>query len=191
LDQFAVFVEGVSEGEPTSYDPSAPLLHFRRRNNTADDPEGTWSLYLDQLSENPVERTLFHGTADKDDVARAVRLARAHLEQIDSDKNKITVEIGERGITVGFEGRWLVEPDPDATTGTRTRMEGYDAGAYYGVALTKRGRIAAYVAHCNDGSPPELKDYDDLDDAAEIVPEDILAEAAGAMGQERVVWRDI
>jgi hypothetical protein len=70
-------------------------------------------------------------------------------------------------------------------------MDGYDAGAYCGVALTKRGRIAVYMAHCNEGWPAELRDFDSLDEAAKIVPEDILAEAAEAMGQERVVWRDI
>ena len=47
---------------------------------------------------------------------------------------EITVEVGEPSLSVGFTGRWLVEPDSDAT---RTGEGGHDAGAYWGIALTK------------------------------------------------------
>jgi len=101
---------------------------------------------------------------------------------------EITVEVGEPSLTVGFTGRWLVDPDPDET---RTGEAGYDAGAYWGVALTKRGRIAVFTAHCNDGWPANLRDYDSLDQAAADVPADIVARAAAELGETRVLWRDI
>lgn len=81
---------------------------------------------------------------------------------------------GEHRHTEAFEGRWLIEPDPDET---RTGEEGYDAGAYWGVAQTKRGRFAVYMAHCNEGFAPALADYDSLDDAEGDLPADIFAEA--------------
>jgi hypothetical protein len=101
---------------------------------------------------------------------------------------QITVGVGEPSVTVGFTGRWLVCPDPD---GTRAVEDGYDAGAYWGVALTQKGRIAVYLAHCNDGFPASLKDYDSLDEASEDAPADIIAQAASALGEEYVLWRDI
>ena len=89
-------------------------------------------------------------------------------------------------LTIGFTGRWLVDPDPDETRG------GADAGAYWGVALTQRGRIAVYVAHVNDGWPASLNDYSSLDAAADDdVPEEIIARAAAELGETRVLWRDI
>lgn len=118
-------------------------------------------------------------------LARARDLLRlggeGHMEEI-------TVEVGEPSLTVGFTGRWLVDPDPDET---RTGETGYDAGAYWGVALTKRGRIAVFTAHCNDGWPAHLDDYDSLDQAAAHVPADIIARAAAELGETRVLWRDI
>lgn len=105
-----------------------------------------------------------------------------------SDMQEITVEVGDPAHTVAFTGRWLIEPDRDET---RTSEEGYDAGAYYGVALTKRGRLAIYVAHVNEGWPANLIDYDSIDDAEQHVPADILARTSGELAQERVVWRDI
>lgn len=104
----------------------------------------------------------------------------------DDDVDELTVEVGEPPITVGFTGRWLVEPDPDET------RAGSDAGAYWGVALTGRGRIAVFVDHVNGRFPAELNDYDDLDAAeADGVPEEILAQAAAARGQVRILRRDI
>jgi hypothetical protein len=107
---------------------------------------------------------------------------------------EIQVEIGDprdvgATLTASFIGRWLVAPDEDET---RTRMvDKYDAGAYWGVALTKRGRIAVYTVHCNDRWPAELHDYDTLDDAADHLPEDILAMAKSELGEEYVIRLDI
>jgi hypothetical protein len=102
---------------------------------------------------------------------------------------EITVEVGEPLRTVGFRGRWLVEPDSD---GTRSSEPTADAGAYWGVALTARGRIAVFVAHCNERFPPQLDDFETLDDAkAADLPEDIYAMAAHALGSEHVSWLDI
>ena len=69
---------------------------------------------------------------------------------------------------VGFRGRWLVEPDP-----VKTRA-GLDKGTYWGVALTKRGRIAVYRAHVDQERPASLAGYDTLDNAiADDLPEGI------------------
>lgn len=76
--------------------------------------------------------------------------------------SQITVEVGDPARTEGFVGRWLVEPDSDDT---RTAEEGHDAGAYWGVALTRRGRIAVYTAHCNERWPGQLVDYDNIENA--------------------------
>ena len=90
----------------------------------------------------------------------------------------------------GFIGIWLVVPDEDET---RTSEKGhYDAGAYWGVALTQRGAIAIYMAHVNDRWPANLNVYASLDEAERnYVPRDILAKAAAALGEERPIWRDI
>jgi Post-segregation antitoxin CcdA len=102
---------------------------------------------------------------------------------------EITIEVGEPEVTVGFTGRWLLEPDP---VRTRTGENGRDAGAYWGVALTQRGRIAVYTAHCNGGRPARLNDYDGLGQAAAAgIPGDIIALAAAELHGQRVLWRDI
>lgn len=125
------------------------------------------------------------GDPDKPPIERA----REHLSQVRRDMEEITVEVGDPNLTVGFTGRWLVEPDADET---RTDETGFDAGAYWGVALTKRGRVAVFTAHCNDGWPASLQDYDSLDQAAnDRMPADIIARAAAELGEQRVLWRDI
>jgi hypothetical protein len=98
----------------------------------------------------------------------------------------ISLEVGKPALTVSFTGRWLVEPEPDETRG------GSDAGAYWGIALTKRGRIAVYIAHVNEMWPAALRDYDSLDQAADDhIPEHLIALAAAQLGEQRVLWRDI
>ena len=67
----------------------------------------------------------------------------------------------------------------------------FDEAAYWGVALTARGRIAVYVAHRNDHWPPRLEDYDSLRAAGSNLPNDIRALAARALGEHHVIWRDI
>jgi len=139
----------------------------------------------DELAEQVRERNLPISAICQ----RALREELDHLkalEQASGDMEKIIVEVGYPSLTVGFTGRWLVEPDPDETRG------GDDAGAYWGIALTQRGRIAVYVAHCNDGWPASLNDYSSLDAAAnDDVPAVIIVRAAAELGDTRVIWRDI
>jgi Post-segregation antitoxin CcdA len=121
----------------------------------------------------------------RDEVARLAARSR----EIARGMEKITVDVGEPSLTIGFTGRWLVEPSRDET---RTAEDGYDGGAYWGgVALTERGRIAVYTAHCNERWPANLNDYDSLDQAAEHVPANIIAHVAAELGETRVLWRNI
>jgi hypothetical protein len=90
---------------------------------------------------------------------------------------------------VAFEGRWLVEPDP---YGTRTTEPHYDAGAYWGVALTKRGNVAVWCGHVNDGFDATLDHYRSFEQAEEDgVPGDILAMAAAEIHDGYVQKLDI
>jgi hypothetical protein len=165
-----------------------PILEFGRH-----DPYGIgWLLsYLPPGGRADAEVTFL---ADHGEVP--IEQARAHLRRVRGEPDiddaeelgKITVEVGDPPLMVGFVGRWLVAPDPDMT---RTEMAGHDAGAYWGVAATRRGRIAVYVAHCNERWPAHLTDYEDLDQAAPEVPADIIARAAAELGEQRVLWRDI
>jgi hypothetical protein len=118
--------------------------------------------------------------------ARQVVADAAREREMERGMQEITVEVGEPQLTVGFTGRWLLTPDPDETRG------GSDTGAYWGVALTARGRIAVYTAHVNEMWPALLKDYDGLDQAAgDDVPDHIIALAAAELGEQRVLRRDI
>jgi hypothetical protein len=111
------------------------------------------------------------------------------LDDADSHMQEITVEVGEPSLPVCFTGRWLVEPDSDET---RTGGPGQDAGAYWGIAMTGRGRIAVLTAHCNERWPAVLRDYDSLDQAAsDGVAADMIALAAAELGERRVLRRDI
>jgi hypothetical protein len=95
----------------------------------------------------------------------------------------------ERPYQAAFVGRWLVLPNEMET---RTEEPGYDAGAYYGVALTRRGNIAVYSRHVNDGFPPSLDAYGSFEEAEEDgVPGDILAMAASEISGGYVHKLDI
>lgn len=161
-----------------------PILEFGRH-----DPYGLgWLLsYLPPGGGSDAEVTFLPDHGEVPIAEARARLRRAYGEP-EGDLEKITVEVADPPLTVGFVGRWLLEPDPDAT---RTTLDGHDAGAYWGVAATRRGRIAVYVAHCNERWPAHLTDYDDLDQAAREIPADIIAQAAAALGEQRVLWRDI
>jgi hypothetical protein len=100
----------------------------------------------------------------------------------------VQVEIGDPAVTVEFDGQWLIEPDPDET---RTGEDGFDAGAYWGVARTGRGRFAVFTAHVNERWPARLDDFDTLDGVAEILPADLLARAAQENGESRPIRRNI
>jgi len=116
---------------------------------------------------------------------RALRAEISHLQTIEQAVG-IIVQLGEPAVDIGFRGRWLVEPDREKT------QAGLEDGAYWGVALTKRGRIAVYRAHVNKAWPASLSDYDTLDNAiADELPEGIIAMAKDALGEAHVMWRDI
>jgi len=88
-----------------------------------------------------------------------------------------------------FVGRWLLWPDENET---RTGEPGYDAGAYYGVALTRRANIAVYIRHVNEGFAPTLKTYASFEEAEEDgIPGDILAIAASEISDGYVQKLDI
>jgi hypothetical protein len=99
-----------------------------------------------------------------------------------SGMEEITVMVGSPPVAIRFTGRWLVRPDPERTTAAF--QEGYDATAYFGVALTSHGRIAVYMGYSDNRWPGRLNDYDGLDHATG--PAGILALAAAELGQERV-----
>jgi hypothetical protein len=111
----------------------------------------------------------------------------------DESYELIEVEVGESTGSVhscrrhieSFWGRWVIRPDPD-TTGT---AEHGPKGAYYGVAQTRRGRIAVYTGMSDPRSRPRLADYDTLAEAN--LPEDIRRLAAEALGIREVIHRDI
>jgi hypothetical protein len=85
-----------------------------------------------------------------------------------------------------FWGRWVLAPDSEKTC---TIESGHPEGAYYGVAQTRRGRIAVYTAMSNPLWPGRLDAYDTLADAR--MPEDIRRQAAAALGIREVIHRDI
>jgi hypothetical protein len=99
-----------------------------------------------------------------------------------------------------FRGRWVIEPDPERLYPDSYGPKGSNRSVYYGVAQTRRGRIAVYRGK---GYPPitaeqiaqdpgwegELDDYDTLADAQ--LPEDIKRQAAAALDIREVIHRDI
>jgi hypothetical protein len=111
----------------------------------------------------------------------------------DESYELIEVEVGESTGSVhscrrhveSFWGRWVIRPDPETT---RTAEHG-PKGAYYGVAQTRRGRIAVYTGTSNPRWRPILADYDTLAEAN--MPEDIRRLAAEALGIREVTHRDI
>ncbi|MGH3151384.1 MAG: hypothetical protein ACRDOB_11725 [Streptosporangiaceae bacterium] len=183
----------VIESEQAFLDPAAwaaadgskPVLVYRRH------PEQGWGWTLwYELGEHPGGNPDdYFIPGDKADVDAALRAARERLRRTDAlgEMGKITVNVGDPSLTIGFTGRWLLEPDSGKT---RTSDEGWDNGVFWGVALTQRGRIAVFAEHCNSGAG-RLDDYDNLDQAAAHVPADVIARAAAELGETRVLWRDI
>jgi hypothetical protein len=114
-------------------------------------------------------------------------------EKVKKELSMETIEVALGGRTysarwVGFEGRWLVSPDEEM----RTAEDHYDAGAYYGVALTKKGNIAVYCAHVNGGFDATLDHYPSFEAAeADGVPKDILAVAKNEADPNYVERLDI
>jgi hypothetical protein len=97
-----------------------------------------------------------------------------------------------------FMGRWLVEPVPALTQAIDSDITEFDWGrdAYFGVALTRKGRIAVYYANCQDGkggTQSGLVVFDTLDDLEpHDCPASIVAEAHSALtGEPMIIERDI
>lgn len=107
----------------------------------------------------------------------------------------IEIEVGEhdpaRSVsyhrhTESFWGRWIIQPDLETT---RTAERGHPRGAFYGVAQTRRGRIAIYTGMTNPQWAPRLDDYDTLSEAQ--MPQDIRRRAAEILGVRETRHRDI
>lgn len=104
---------------------------------------------------------------------------------------KIELDLGTRNFPrrVQFEGRWLVEPDQDAT---RPDDPAGNAGFYYGVAVTRRGNIAVYIDNTEPSNTARLNTYPSLDAAAaEGLPEEIYEMAEAKIGPDHVEELDI
>jgi hypothetical protein len=153
-------------------------------------------------------KTIYIREADADVWQRAEKLAGDSVSALITEALRRYVEEEEQKERTGMEsievefwgpedkpyqaafvGRWLLWPDE---TETRTGEPGYDAGAYYGVALTRRGNIAVYIRHVNDGFAPILKTYGSFEKAEEGgIPGDILAIAASEISDGYVHKLDI
>ena len=118
-------------------------------------------------------------------------LADALRRYIEDEKRKeegmeeIEVLIGPSvytGRRIRFEGRWLVDPNPDnpeAFEGDIAEGARNTRGVYYGVALTRRGNIAVYESSTRQNHDDRLDHYGSFEEAEEAgVPSDILARAA-------------
>jgi hypothetical protein len=106
---------------------------------------------------------------------------RARMKtELEMEKLSVAIEGPHGTITKSFIGRWLVTPDRDESRGS----EG-DAGAYYGVALTARGRIAVWVGHVNEEWEPRLEVFESIDEAA--LPENIASAANAELGNEIIL----
>lgn len=111
-----------------------------------------------------------------------------------NDDRLIEVEVGEgtgthqsyRRHIESFWGRWIIEPVPGETT---TAERGHPLSAYYGVAETRKGRIAVYTGTTEPLHSPRLEDYETLAQAQ--MPEDIRRRAAKLHNQREVIHRDI
>jgi hypothetical protein len=198
-DDILVYVESEMaecfDPDPTSwpgFDPAKPTLTYKRHYIG-----GRWELGWvldyelgDEPGDNPTD-DFAPGEPDDPPVDWARFVVRRSAEERERDRamETITVETGpDYSLTEGFTGRWLVAPERDET---RTGENGWDAGVYWGVALTARGRIAVYTAHCNQLYPGVLKSYETFDEAAKVLPPDITAQAAAELGEDYVIMRDI
>jgi post-segregation antitoxin CcdA len=174
------------------FDPAKPILTYKRHYIG-----GRWELGWvldyelgDEPGDNPTD-DFTPGDPNDPPVEWAREVVRRAAEEREAEPamETITVETGDDyGITEGFVGRWLLAPERDET---RTGESRWDAGVYWGVALTARGRIAVYTAHCNQLYPGVLKSYDTFADATKILPPDIAAQAASELGEDFVIMRDI
>jgi hypothetical protein len=119
-----------------------------------------------------------------------------HLIEVEvgSDRKRADRPANPRHIET-FWGRWIIEPDPEKLY---SPQPGGHKVFYYGVAETRRGRIAVYKGTANpawEGDlmehlwEGELHDYGTLADAE--MPEDIRRQVAAALGIREIIHRDI
>jgi len=162
---------------------------------------GEWILHLDEDefgkdANSPYEIERGDGT-----VGYAVTRARRHIAMAREDKERQTATFKRLEVecdthTEAFEGRWLVEPDEDFTGPTKSDFDnprhGWFPDAYYGVALTKRGRFAVYQARSGDRQSGRLTVYESLEDASEEMPRSVVAAARAELTNTTpIIERDI
>jgi hypothetical protein len=183
-DDILVWVEGDDPGPGSA--AGKPTLTYKYW-PVGKSTQLVWVLEYEEAPEGPLTM-ISGGTAAEPPIDWARELLRAARPEL-TGMGQITLPVGDPELTVGFAGRWLVEPDSEET---RSSEPDHDPGAYWGVALTKRGRIAVYTGHCDTTRAASLHDYDTLGEAVqEGLPADIAALAADGLGQERILWRDI
>lgn len=113
VDDITVITDiGLDFADPATWAPAdggKPVLAYRRH------PEhGPGWVLMYELGKNPGDNPADHFIpGGKTDVAAALRSAREWLRLAGDpgDMGEITVEVGEPSLTIGFTGRWLVEPD--------------------------------------------------------------------------------
>jgi hypothetical protein len=114
------------------------------------------------------------------------------LGELQEGMERLELDLGDHD--VAFSGKWLVFPDADVTRAhEHSARDGseWDAGAYWGVALTTKRNVVVLLAHCNDRFTPEMKTYSSLDDIAEDVPSNVFHAAKEALGERVVEELDI
>jgi hypothetical protein len=113
-------------------------------------------------------------------------------DELTEGMERIELDMDDRD--VAFVGRWLVAPDPDETRAHEeyARNGGqWDAGFYWGVALTAKRRVLVYSAHCNDRGKPRMEVYGEVDDIRDDVPSNIFYAAKEMVGERYVEELDI
>lgn len=153
-----------------------------------------WKLWTDE-SHGGVDDHFIPGSYDVPPISEAHAWLARRFEA-DKEERGMETTTEDQKITVvmangqrGFIGRWLVEPDPSET---RSAEATADSGAYYGVAVTKKGNIVVYAAHVNDRWEPVLKTYGSLGQAElDGIPKDIIERAANNLDPDHVVWLDV
>jgi hypothetical protein len=126
---------------------------------------------------------------------RKVEAAAGQVPEGEDPYQLIEVEVGsdshdptQRRHIETFWGRWIIEPDPEKTR-PAFRSHSPRNAYYYGVAQTRRRRIAVYKGLVGLNPEGELNDYDTLADAQ--LPADIKRQVDAALGIWEVAHRDI
>lgn len=110
------------------------------------------------------------------------------IQELREGMERIELDMGNHD--VAFNGQWLVVPD-DFETRADDPTGAWDAGAYYGVALTGKGKIAVYAAHCNQRWEPHFETYATIEAARIDMPQNIYLAAKEALGDRAVLELDI